>query len=394
MLHENADGSLVIAGLLGCVASLLMVHCGGGNTVISVLVTTAAILFCSVNKAESFSQLSSVYWRTRVMTSTLYVLWVWQVVMCRFRNSVSMFDMVHSVVAVVNLFSCLLSIALLLLLPVPSIRKPGGKYQRIGTLSFSIPRIQSSDSKDFPSSGSIPKLPVQCWFPLRCESSRLHLIARRYSKLWTSGDINEEEGEGVLLFSTLAANHGLYHWVFHHLVQATSNSMHQTNLCNIAAGTGHDKLPVVLYSHGMHGWRQVHTTLVEELASRGFIVFAVDHSLCSTLARPFKDLNGSLSFDFHLPSYISDRSGGCSASKQFYMSGINRRVEELSGLLSYLENSCTYSVAEAEAQAAEVVPVHHPFYQYVDMNAVHTCGHSYGRYRTYYTTVIAFISRV
>ncbi|MFD8708412.1 acetylhydrolase [Kitasatospora sp. NPDC059648] len=41
--------------------------------------------------------------------------------------------------------------------------------------------------------------------------------------------------------------------------------------------TGH-RLPVVVYSHGAHAHRAVNTTIVQELASHGYVVVTVDHT--------------------------------------------------------------------------------------------------------------------
>ena len=71
---------------------------------------------------------------------------------------------------------------------------------------------------------------------------------------------------------------------------------------------GAERFPVVLYSYGYHGHRKLNTHTVEELASHGFVVVAVDHGDCvGTVLSDGRYLKGIDPPGALLPSLIPDR---------------------------------------------------------------------------------------
>ena len=142
-----------------------------------------------------------------------------------------------------------------LTIPVFQLPKPGGPYQ-VGTQTFHwIDSLRSEyftveDTTDF------REILVQTWFPAK--------------------DNQDLEPEPYLDFieirsSTMAAAAGLPSFLPGYLNYVTSNSFKST-LCISKS------LPVLIFSHGITGSRHLHQSMFEFLASRGYVVFALDHS--------------------------------------------------------------------------------------------------------------------
>lgn len=48
-------------------------------------------------------------------------------------------------------------------------------------------------------------------------------------------------------------------------------------ICNAELKPTDDKYPVIVFSHGLSGWRCTYSAICLELASRGFVVAALEH---------------------------------------------------------------------------------------------------------------------
>lgn len=123
----------------------------------------------------------------------------------------------------------------LLLFPVPSPPPLEGKHA-VGTLTFEIP-----------ASEKIPRLLVQAWYPTD------HPEAGKPSP-W-------------LPDPALAPR-----FPFHRIRNATSHARIGAPLCQ-----EFNKLPVVFYEHSWTGHRAENIAQVENLASTGFVIVAIDH---------------------------------------------------------------------------------------------------------------------
>jgi len=339
---------------------------------VSAVGTTAVLLILAVGKQEHLCKSKHAHWRITPLSIFSLVNLFCLVVVNRVLTEGSVATVVNTIMAVFGLLISLLTVALVLLLPIPSLRAPTGPHKRVGTLSFNIPGEGSA------------VLPAQCWFPLndankgnvKAGSGLRALMGRRRARLWTSGDAASEEAEARMLLDLLAQGISLPVWMFHHLLLALTNSEYQIDLSALVETPRGDKdsnvmdggFPVAVYSHGMHGWRQVHTAACEELASQGFFVFAVDHCPCGTLGRPFQQLAAALPFGFHLPSHIEDRSGNCERGMEFYCGGVDRRVDDIQLLLAF--------ISTPSSSGSDVRPL--PFSDHVDMRQIHLWGHSYG----------------
>ena len=344
--------------------SILLSSCGAilklllFSKMTSFYLCTGSLIVLSFASFESSCKSTSAHWRTFLHTVAVAVLWIWMCIGTRFNFP----DWIEVAICVCCIIVDIIELLIVVLLPIPNIRPPGGMHA-VGTLSFNLTVDAHVESDKLPAlcknmDGRI-LIPVQCWFPLKV--SKIPSLLQR-TVLWTSGYSSEEEAEAFLLANTLARTGGLKSWMLHHLALSQSYSLYQHSLKNIEVNKG--KLPVVIYSHGLHGWRQVHTVLCEELASQGYLVFAIDHMPCGTLGRPILQLEHSVSFNFPAPVAFPE---GSMEHKLHYGEGIDRRVNDVAVLIDYL--SCS------SADLDEVVPC---FSQYADITSIHLCGHSYG----------------
>jgi len=138
--------------------------------------------------------------------------------------------------------------------PVFRFPPPTGPYA-IGTVTYHW--IDAERAEIFTANPADRReLMVQIWYPARTNAS-----ARRAPYM--------QDG------SVLAPVARLLHlpgWVFTHLKYDMTNAMPSA-----PAAEGADAFPVLIFSHGRGGVRQHNTFQVEELASRGYVVAAIDH---------------------------------------------------------------------------------------------------------------------
>ena len=170
-------------------------------------------------------------------------------------------------------------------------------------------------------------IPVQCWFPMKEKGT----ASSSYSKamLWTSGNPQEQERELFALLNALARNQKLPSFALKHLALTRVNSIFNLDLTDLSDSK--KVYPVAIYSHGLYGWRQIHHTACEKLASEGIIVFALDHQPDSTLSRPYKKLKTTKKFDFNVPAGSTPME-----DHTFYAQGIERRQSQILALIQFL----------------------------------------------------------
>jgi predicted dienelactone hydrolase len=139
-------------------------------------------------------------------------------------------------------------------LPVTQLSEPSGPYP-VGTTTTTI--VDDSREDPYRDDGAPRRLALQLWYPasVRAESAPSPWI--------------EQPGE---LASVAAEWLDLPSFALGHLGLVTS---HATRDVPIASGDGR---PLVLYSHVWSGFRNVHSTQLESLASHGYVVAAVDHA--------------------------------------------------------------------------------------------------------------------
>ena len=208
----------------------------------------------------------------------------------------------------------------LYLLPVSTPTLLIGKHTRIGTVSFNFSAADSDESY-------MKDIPVQCWFPMKEKGTTSSSNSK--AMLWTSGNPQEQERELFALLNALARNQKLPSFALKHLALTRVNSIFNLDLTDLSDSK--KVYPVAIYSHGLYGWRQIHHTACEKLASEGIIVFALDHQPDSTLSRPYKKLKTTKKFDFNVPAGSTPME-----DHTFYAQGIERRQSQILALIQFL----------------------------------------------------------
>jgi dienelactone hydrolase len=142
-------------------------------------------------------------------------------------------------------------------LPVPRLLEPTGPYA-IGTVTY----YWVDDSRleqNGPNPGDSPReLMVQIWYPAQAQPG-LEPVS------WHP-DI---QAAGPALANTL----DMPSFLLDHLILARTHS-----LSDVSLATGQRQYPVLIYSHGLGGVRMQNTFQMEELASHGYIIAAIDHT--------------------------------------------------------------------------------------------------------------------
>jgi predicted dienelactone hydrolase len=144
---------------------------------------------------------------------------------------------------------------LLWALPVLELPTPAGPYE-VGTTTMVITDDRRMEVYG-PDPGGLRQLPVQLWYP--AEIGEAGQPAHWF--------------EGRTAVTTAAAQEaGLPGFVLDHLALVPSNAVADAPV----AGGG--PFPVVLYAHGWRGFRDIHVSQLESLASQGYVVAAADHT--------------------------------------------------------------------------------------------------------------------
>lgn len=81
--------------------------------------------------------------------------------------------------------------------------------------------------------------------------------------------------------SSLSVHHGVPRFLLAHLGHVRSSALLSAAGEPLPLSGARAAFPVLIYSHGFSACHDIHTALLEELASHGFVVAAVDHTYCS-----------------------------------------------------------------------------------------------------------------
>lgn len=144
--------------------------------------------------------------------------------------------------------------ALAILLPVFQLPEPTGKFE-VGALTLSM--VDETRPETFTAAPDDKReLAVRVWYPASP----------------SDGDEPVSWQENPRLGPALAQEAGLPPFVFDYFSLVRSHAYRNVPL----AGRDH---PVLVYSHGYgQGWASQNTSLMEELASNGYVVFSVTHT--------------------------------------------------------------------------------------------------------------------
>lgn len=222
-------------------------------------------------------------------------------------------------------FWIIFTISIPLAVPVFDLPEPTGTYA-VGTRIFHW--VDSSRTEWFTpeNENDVRELVVQVWYPAESIAGKpipyIDNLKLRSKALGGAGDIPGFLVEHIDLVKT------------HSYLNAPAVA---------------DQFPFMIMSHGITGFRQFHTALIEELASHGYIIAAPDHSYdCSLSVFP----------DGHIADYRSDITGH-SDSVQIRRQQLNTRVADIRFIL---DKAFENKVLRA----------------FLDQNNIGVLGHSYG----------------
>ncbi|PAE89216.1 carboxylic ester hydrolase [Shouchella clausii] len=186
----------------------------------------------------------------------------------------------------------LVMVATPLLLPVFSFEKPTGKYP-VGTETF---YLKDENREDAPTIAGGRELMVQVWYPSENQQGN----RAPYTK--DVGPITKGLEQALSIPS----------WVLSHLRYVDTYATEGSQVSEKA-----DTYPVIVFSHGMTGFRNQNTFQVEELASHGYIVVGIDHAF-DAAATVYPDgrsvllsenqLTGFEQLDAHMDIWVKDIS--------------------------------------------------------------------------------------
>lgn len=150
----------------------------------------------------------------------------------------------------------ILSVIFPLLLPVINLPKPSGLYA-VGSTSFRMidnerKEIFTEDSDDY------RNLLVTTWYP---------------AEIGKGMSVNSYWDKKGITGKTYSINADIATYWYSHLSLVKTNSYKGAPL-----STDRKSFPVIIYSHSFYGLNTENTMLMEELASRGYIVFSIAHS--------------------------------------------------------------------------------------------------------------------
>lgn len=227
------------------------------------------------------------------------------------------------------------STALPALLPVPSIQAPGGMYQ-VGTQSFVLTdpsRREMYSGQDEPR-----KFMIQVWYPADPGPDARHAP-------WMAN--------AIIYGRAISTYLGLPNFFLDHLALSETPAWQDAPVASAS-----DKYPVILFSHGWNGFAAQNTGQALELASRGFMVIAIQHTYGAVVA-VFP--NGEVAYNN--PSALPD-----GMPEPGYTEAARRLADQWSGDIAFALDFMTEQNGDPAG----------PFFSSLDLSKVGTYGHSTG----------------
>lgn len=157
----------------------------------------------------------------------------------------------------------LIAVALPIVLPVPDTPEPTGRFA-VGTASYhwideSRPEIYTDDPDD------VREIMVQFWYPADAEAA----ADAESAPFLTNLDV---------VAPALAARFGFPSFLLNHIgLVKTASTL------DVPVTAAEPTYPVIIFSPGYNSLRSQSTALMEELASHGYIVIALDHTYVGAL---------------------------------------------------------------------------------------------------------------
>jgi len=220
--------------------------------------------------------------------------------------------------------------------PVFNLPQPTGPFE-VGTVTFHW--TDSSRSEWFTKeSDDLRKLMVQFWYP-----------AKNIKKSSTVPYMDFLE----IRANAVAGQLNIPPFMLSHLHLINTNSTKNSEI-----GEKGNPFPILIFSHGLGGMRTQNTNLLEELASHGYVVAAMDHTY---------DCNMTIFPNGQTTDYRSSIPGGTSDSVwlQIRAHQLNTRVIDVQFVLDQFEK------IESGDNST-------PLSGHLDLNRIGIFGHSFG----------------
>lgn len=281
--------------------------------------------------------LVGAFWR-------VYLLTIYAIISTLSIFILSMNSTMVYIVLNIGFFVVIFTLLIIYFLPIPPPANLHGNYEFVGTTCFNIKGNR--------------EMTIQVWFPTNST------VVKKSTKslLWTSGYPTEEYVELYKLLESLGKLNKFPKLAAQHLLLARTNTSWIEDIV-LPKHLEHEKIPIVIMSHGLYGWRQVSHSTCEMLASQGFIVFATDHTPDATISRPYRKVDESEMFNHFEEDGLSGKP-----FRDFYHNGMNRRANDIIEIMDYI--------------CGKFSEIHQ-----VDTSNIFLFGHSYGaisRYHSYF----------
>jgi len=156
---------------------------------------------------------------------------------------------------ILTLIFLVISIAIPVLLPVPTLLKPSGSYP-VGTVTMAL--TDTTRKEIYSGKDEYRKFLIEIWYPAISPTTAVNRAP------WMP--------DAKIVAPAIADYINLPHFFLNHLTLAKSWSYE-----NIQVNRTDGPFPVLIFSHGWNGFRQQSTFLMQELASHGYIVVAMEH---------------------------------------------------------------------------------------------------------------------
>ncbi len=259
----------------------------------------------------------------------LYVLTLILTILPAFR-----FD-IKPVASFLTLGLLAVSTALPMLLPVPKVATPSGPFA-VGTTTYEF--TDSSRKELYSGKDEARRFMVRAWYPAEVTSTAKHAQ-------WMS--------EPKIYAPAIAGFLDLPSFFLDHLALSISPAYLDVPLAETS-----EAFPVILFSHGWNGFNAQNTGQAVELASRGFVVIATQHTYGAVITA-FPDGTVASNNPNALPADAEDQN---------YEIVARKLVNQWAGDSSFVLDQFQGFSEEAD----------NLFYQKLDMNRIGVYGHSTG----------------
>ncbi|KAI0125262.1 platelet-activating factor acetylhydrolase, isoform II-domain-containing protein [Xylariales sp. AK1849] len=138
------------------------------------------------------------------------------------------------------------------------------------------------------------------------------------------------------------------------------------------------KFPVVVFSHGMASGRTSYTHYLASLASRGYVVAAVEHRDGSGPGSIVMRADGTTKTVFHTPGGALDPVPEVEELKRVQLALRQAEVEETVRVLRLINESKGHSVFQSNPRGEGTTFSTEDWYNRLDLDQVVMAGHSYG----------------